>query len=76
MSSRAFFGGGRMLDTREAARALRMSESALRRRCYDGTIPYSQVGARGRIWISESALVALGLDSGRLAAQAREGGAK
>ena len=69
MSSRAFFGGGRMLDVREAARALRMSESAVRRRCYDGTIPYTQIGRRARIRVRASTLLALGASAERLKAE-------
>ena len=49
-----------LLSVREAARALGISEANVRRRCYDGTISYRQIGRRGRLLVPASALVALG----------------
>lgn len=56
------------LDAPAAARALGISISQLRRRCYDGTIPYTQIGRRARIRVRASALLALGAPPERIRA--------
>jgi len=58
-----------LLDAAAAARVLGVSVSQLRRRCYDGTIPYTQIGRRARIRVRASALLALGASAERLKAE-------
>jgi predicted site-specific integrase-resolvase len=57
-----------LLDAAAAARVLGISVSQLRRRCYDGTIPYTQIGRRARIRVRASTLLALGASAERIRA--------